>query len=443
MAEIRPFRGILYNREAVGELAEVVAPPYDVISAGSAEKYFARHERNIIRLILGKGSQDSAERMSLYQQAAQVFDSWLDEGVLRQDIHPAIYVYSQRYSLSDGSSRERFGFITRLKLEDFDKGVVMPHEFTFNRPREDRLNLLRACRSNFDQIFCVYPDPQKKVDGALVDVADTEEETFCLVDEEGIVNRLWTVVDQDAIAFILEQMADKKVLLADGHHRYEAALAYRDEMRRAGEGGKAAEYMMAYMVNMYAPGLSILPYHRIVEGLKELNVLKLLQTLSDRFLLKEVKSLPGEPSSQTLKRLLERELESECREGKAFGMYGRECGFWILRSMRDERDQEDLPIADHILGELDVSILHQQVIIPLLGTDSRKTGEAGGIRYTSDPYEALAAVERSESDAAFFLNPADIDEIMAIAGAGGRMPQKSTYFYPKPITGMVINKLGA
>jgi uncharacterized protein (DUF1015 family) len=443
MAEISPFRGILYNQEAIGDLADVVAPPYDVISGEGAEKYFARHERNSIRLILGKGSQSSGERSSMYRQAAQVFNSWIDEGVLRQDPHPAIYVYSQRYALPDGSSRERFGFIARLKLEDFDKGIIMPHEFTFNRPREDRLNLMRACRANFDQIFCVYPDTQKKVDGALEEVANNEKETCCLVDEEGIVNRLWTVVDPATVGFILEQMADKKVLLADGHHRYEAALAYRDEMRRAGEGGEAAEYMMAYMVNMYAPGLSILPYHRMVKGLEGLNVLKLLQTLSDRFLLREVKSLTGETPRQTLKRLLERELENEGREGKAFGMYGKECGFWILRSMEDQSDQEDLPIADHLLSELDVTILHQQVIIPLLGIDSRETGEAGGIRYTSDPYEALAVVESSESDAAFFLNPANIDEIMAIAGAGGRMPQKSTYFYPKPITGMVINKLDA
>jgi uncharacterized protein (DUF1015 family) len=180
-----------------------------------------------------------------------------------------------------------------------------------------------------------------------------------------------------------------------------------------------------------------------VKGLPELTPLVLHQSLSDRFGLREVRPLDGEEREQTLKRLLEEELAVEGKEGKVFGVFGRECGFWLLNSREDVSDQEDLPIVEHLLGELDVSILHQQVIIPLLGTDSQVTGEAGGIRYLSDPYEALRSVEKGESDAAFFLNPANIDEIMTLGKAGGRMPQKSTFFYPKPITGLVINKLDA
>lgn len=441
MAEIRPFRGILYSRHSIKDLRAVVAPPYDVISSEGVERYFARHEKNIIRLIMVKGAHEAGSGEKSYRPAAEYFQSWLKEGTLLRDPQPAIYVYSQRYLLPDGCSKERFGYIARLKLEDFESGVVMPHEFTFSKPRLDRLNLIRTCRANFDQIFCVYPDPAMKIDNMLEDVAATEKETCSLADEEGIVNRLWTIVDPAILKFIVEQMADKNILLADGHHRYEAALTYRNEARRAGEKGGAAEYVMAYLVNMYAPGLSILPYHRVVKGLPDLNGVRLYQTLSERFLLKEFKPLADETTDRTLTRLLEQELVVEGRDAKVFAMFGRECGFWLLKGKEDESYQGDLPIADHLLGELDVSILHQHVIEPLSGADSPATADEGRMSYTSDPYRALNAVERGEGDVAFYLNPVTIDKIMAIGRAGGRMPQKSTCFYPKPITGMVMNKL--
>ncbi len=440
MAEIAPLRGILYNSQAIGNLADVVAPPYDIISRDDVQRYYERHEKNIIRLILGKVDSNGTDER-LYNRAAEYFESWVREGTFSQDPDPTIYIYSQRYSLPDGASKERYGFIARLKLEDFDSGVVRPHEYTFKGPRENRLNLIRACRANFDQIFCVYPDPAMSIDNVMEEIARAEKEIYCVVDEEKVTNRLWRIVDPAVVKFVVEQMADKEVLVADGHHRYEAALAFRDEMRAKGGNGDGAGYVMAYLVNMHAPGLSILPYHRVIKGLEELNRLKLHQTLSGKFVLQEIKPHPGEERCKTLKRLLEMELLDNAKEGKVFGMYGRECGFWILESIEDKRGQEDLPIVEHLLSELDVSILHRHVIIPLLGTDSLKTGEEGGVRYISDPYEALDMVERQESDAAFFMNPIALEDIMAIAQTGGRMPQKSTFFYPKPITGMVINKL--
>jgi len=413
MAVIKPFAGIRYDPKKV-EMDRVVTPPYDVISSQDQEEYYRQSEHNFVRLILGKQSREDTSSNNRYTRAHDYLGQWVRERVLVQDKKQSLYVYQQQFN-----GKTRRGFIGLMRLEDFSTGIVIPHERTLSGPKADRLELMRATKANLGLVFLVYSDPEMRVDGILKNVVRSSP----IVDlrfRDGIRNSLW-VIDEAADIESIRQMMEKKVVyIADGHHRYETCLAYRDEIRAKGE--HAANYGMMAFFNMDDPGLEIYPTHRLIYNLKEFNPEALLRRLADYFVIE----------TQETRESLFLKMKSEGKH--CFGLFW--TSHYVILKLKDE----DAVVASGDASRsrawnlLDVSILHSLVIEKLLGIDRLEEH----VRYTRSDDEALRAVEEGTYQLAFLLNPTSIEEFKDIAARRERMPQKSTYFYPKLLSGLVI-----
>jgi len=441
MAKIVPFRGIFYNREKIKEMSWVVAPPYDVISGEAQQRYYEMSQYNVIRLILGKDFPGDNGANNRYTRAAQFFQRWLEEGILRRDDFPSIYVLEQEYELRSDMFGEvetptgkvkiikRRGFIALAQLEDFSKGIVRPHEETMAEPKRDRLNLLRACRANFSLIFTTYEDPENRIDGLWEEKRD-ETPVIDLINGENIRHRLWRIDDHKSVNWIVEGMRDKKLFIADGHHRYESALEYRNELRESNPRHSAHEdynYVMSYFVNMENGGLKILPIHRAIRSLEGFDGKRLVVGVGEYFDVKMVSNL---------KELLS-QMKNE-KEKHRIGMYMGGNEFYLL-SLREEGITEGLIKGRaEISRQLDVVILHTLIIEKVLriSPESRES-----ITYSEKIDDTVAKVRDGSHCVAFFLRPVRVSEFKAIVEAGEIMPKKSTFFYPKLLSGLVINRI--
>lgn len=450
MATIIPFRGLRYAPTA-GPLADLVTPPYDVIDAAAQEMYYRRHPHNIIRLEYGKVYPEDTAENNRYTRAAACYAAWRREGVLVQEERPALYRYEQEFTFG-GRRLVRSGFICAVKLEPYEAGVVLPHEETLPKHKADRLSLMRACRANFSPIFGLYADPAKKVEACWEEGGNLPPEVE-FTGEDGQTHRLWVVTDPRLVRAVQEVLAPATIYIADGHHRYETALVYRQE-RRQEEGNLPQErpydYVMMALVNLYDPGLVCLPTHRLVKNQAPLDGEKLLEKLQEHF---SVEPFPLAPDygnfPQFLKELAARGGFSEGKSTgnrplrrHAFGLYLGSGRLYLL-ALRDEEALSRLmpPGRSPAWKNLDVSVLHCLILERILGNGAvEREGEAH-LAYTREEEKALAAVDRGEYRMAFFLNPTRVEEVIAVAQAGEKMPQKSTYFYPKIITGLVINPL--
>lgn len=438
MADVLPFKGVLYNQKKISEIADVVTPPYDVISEEDKDMFYDRHPNNIIRLILGNIYTDDTDRNNRYTRAADFFDEWQKEKILVQDPDPAFYLTSvgfpQLYSPTT-----RYGIIGRIKLEPFEKGVVLPHEKTFSKIKTDRLALMKTCRANFGPIFSLYSDSENVL-GYIVDQtvdADPEHE---FTDDAGHVHRMWRITDPAIQRKITDSMKDKKIYIADGHHRYETALAYRDWMADntpGFTGDHPANYVMMYLSSMEDPGLIILPAHRL---LKEIDT-----ATFDAFLTKsepyfDIESLPfSKKDKEDVASQFVSKLHSD-NSKHVFGVFaGNQNTFYVMASKPGVMKQlfgDDIPGA---LRELDVTVLTQLIFMELLGFDQARLDNEKLIGYSSVADKAIDAVSKGNYDVAFILNSTKIDQVKKIAENGLIMPRKSTYFYPKVITGQVIH----
>ncbi len=432
MVEILPFRGIRYNEGKGDALEKVTAPPYDVISPQDRDRFYERSDYNVIRLILGKEFPGDDERNNKYSRAADFFQEWLRKGVLKEDGEPAIYVYEQEY-FHGGRKKFRRGFLALLKLEDFGRGGIFPHEETLSKPKKDRLNLLRVCRANLCPIFTIYSDPARVVDGLL----EGEEKTLMEVeDDKGEVHRVKTITSGEKIEGLRQFLRDKEIYLADGHHRYETALNFRNETRRkcsAWAGNEACNYLMTYFTNIDDEGLIILPAHRLISRSESPDIDALIKKLNPFF---EITLFGAEESG--LRKLLS-SLE-ERKEGEyLFGMYG--AGKLYLLRLKDEALIQQLIKGDKSWDwkRLDVTILHQVIINGSLAGGER-LGE-GMVSYLTDAEEAFRSVREGKYQLAFFINPPEVNQIRAIARVGEKMPGKATYFYPKLLTGLLMRKM--
>lgn len=429
MAEIIPFRGVLYDAEKIGGYESAVAPPYDVISKDEQAALLRRHKFNVVRLILPHDMPGDNPISNKYTRAGTLLDTWLERGVLRRDVDPAIYIYRQDYEFQ-GRALSRIGFIALAKIEELTSGKIMAHEKTLAGPKADRLNLIRATKANLSQVFSLYSDPDGRVDELLEELAAVPPDIEFSFQSVG--QKLWRVSDANAISTVAELMRDKSLFIADGHHRYETALNYRNEMReRTGvkDGNQPFDYVMMLFVNMDSEGLTILPTHRVLRNLPKINEEKFRANLSHFFDVTALESL-----DDLLKSM------SELRGEHAMGAYiGRKS--YTLLTVPDERRIELAIDGQHSQAWklLDVTILHGLVIGRILGL--KGTNMENGIRFTVDEKEAVSLVDNGGYQAAFFLNPPDVSQIRSIAKGGEAMPQKSTYFYPKPLSGLVINRL--
>ena len=440
MASIYPFRAWRYNPSAV-RLDDVVTQPYDKISPAMQQAYYQRSPYNLVRIILGLPELFDAERgESVYSRAARDFSAWKQKGILVQEKDPCIFAYSQRFKMPGTDEvKERRGFIALSKLHDYAEQVVFRHEQTLSKPKSDRLNLLKATHAHFGQIFMLYSDPAGSVEKILYEdggPADAE-----ITDEYGVLHRLWRVNDPAAIRLLTSTMADKKLIIADGHHRYETALNYSREHTPASP--VRAEHdahelphpafpesaVMMTFVNMDSDGLVILPTHRVVHSLGGFDPAA-FASAADKFF--AVEPLPASDAASYI-NALSRQL------GTAFVAVTRSGAFL----MRSKPDASAVALADlpENQRQLDLSHLHTIILDRLLGLDAEKVREQTNIRYLRDAGEAVEQVRRGEADVAFLTNPVTMEQLREVAFAGSVMPQKSTDFFPKLLSGLAIYAL--
>jgi uncharacterized protein (DUF1015 family) len=364
MVEVAPFNGLRYNEEKSGPLCELIAPPYDVIRPDLQEELYARNPHNVVRLILGKQNEDDTDTNSRYTRSAKDFADWQSKDILKEDTEPSFYVYSQEYTFN-GKTNNRIGFFARVRLEDFDKGNICPHEMTLAKAKKDRAQLIRACRANFSPVFGLFSDPQGTVDGKLAKII--EQPPLTEIDEDSVIHRMWQVDDSETVQFLSGSFKNKKVYIADGHHRYETSLAYHKE--HGAEVPDSAHVMM-FLTNLDAHSLAIYPIHRQLKCPKPFTRDHCIEQLKPYF---NIESLP---KGQTANQLTAR-IEKEGQDGVAFCAYLGQ-GNALLLKLRDienvvpfmEDDSNDLKI-------LDVYQLHTLVLRELLGIDTRGDGQRG------------------------------------------------------------------
>jgi uncharacterized protein (DUF1015 family) len=440
MAKIYPFRAWRYNPSAV-RLDDVVTQPYDKISPAMQQAYYQRSPHNIVRIILGLPELFDAERgENVYTRAARDFRAWREAGILIQENEPCVFAYSQRFRAPGTETvKERRAFISLGKLYDYADQVVFRHEETLSKPKADRLNLLRATRAHFGQIFMLYSDPAASVDAILYYGNGSPEVE--VTDEYGVLHQLWRVSDPATIRLLASTMADKKLIIADGHHRYETALTYAKEHEPASQSGiehstnelphpehPAAAVMMTF-VNMESNGLVILPTHRVVHGLANFDPTA-FKCEAEKFF--TITPLPAGEASDHLRAL----ASEKCT---AFVAVTR-VGAFLLRSKPEAAAPLLKNLPEH-LRQLDLSLLQTIVLEHLLGLNADKIREQTNIRYLRDGGEAADQVRRGEADVAFLTNPVCIEQLREVAFAGSVMPQKSTDFYPKLLSGLTIYAL--
>jgi uncharacterized protein (DUF1015 family) len=432
---LRPFRALRYDRATVGDPALVVAPPYDVIGPAEQDRLLARHPANVVRLDLPR--EDAGDQPDdRYRRAARTLAAWRSDGTLHKDPHPSIYVYEQTYRVP-GSQTERTqrGFFGRLRLEPFGQGSrILPHERTLAGPREDRYKLLRATGVNTSPIVALYEDPDHTAARALAALTAGPSD-LDVVDDDGVRHRAWAVAADGASAPVVEALITAAgagaITIADGHHRYETALRYRDERRmsRSCEEDPAFDYVLTLFLDAGTQSLTVLPTHRVVRALGDAGVGALLGRLDELF--------------DVRRDISADELRSHFGPAEGAGGAGR-IGLWTrndgaLLTARRDAFEPLLPSAGPALRGLDVTLLGA-ALEHLAGIDAEAIS-AGRIAYTKSASEAIDAVDAGldGADAAFLLEPTPVAAVLAVAADGDVMPQKSTYFYPKALTGLVIN----
>ena len=434
MPNIQPFQGLRYNLAQVGSLSDVVAPPYDVISPEMQDALYAKHPNNVVRLILNKQNPTDDERDNRYTRSARTLKEWKESGVLVKEPNPSIYVYHQIFE-AQGKKYVRKGFMCGCEAVPFGEGMVFPHELTMSGPKLDRLMLTTACKTNFSQIFGLYPDSENEVQNILED-AVAGETPFEATDENGVLNRMWVVDDADVISKVVALMGPKPIFIADGHHRYETACNYRKQLRQEGvlTTDHPANHVLMVCVAMEDPGLIVMPTHRLFRNVPAFSQQDLFDRLGGFFNISTV----GEGYNQAHKAWAEIELLNN--QG-TLALFSARDGKWNLLQITDKgRAKMDEVAADHQpeWRQLGVAILHTLVIDTLLGLKGHEKP-----KYVHEVSEVVSNLKASpeEFTLAALVMPATVELIQECSMVRERMPAKSTYFYPKLITGFVFKPL--
>ena len=407
MATVKGFRGIRYNPEKIDDFGDVLAPPYDVINAKEQDDLYNKNPHNVIRLILSKGDNDSK-----YEEAANTFRSWIESDILTNDEEPGIYPYYQEFE-DGGNKLTRKGFLAAVKIEDFSTKKILPHERTFPKHKRDRLKLNTACKANMSPVFSVYSDPDIVIE-KLLDAKLTGEPIFDVTNDDGVRNKLWRISDPEVLTLIANHLEDKSFLIADGHHRYETAIEYRNIQREAnGEtpGEKPYEYVMMFLSNAEDKGLIINPTHRAVKSLGDITLDEFLNKLGEEF---NIEKLPYEEGISNIGH-------------EEFTILTKDPEFVYRASVKNSNIDSPNRMA--------VTLLHNNVFNKIIDEDS------AGILYTKFLDEAVDLVQNGDYEVAFILPELRASDIFDVVLTGDRMPQKTTYFYPKILSGLVFNPL--
>lgn len=428
MAEILPFRALRYNPAKAGELGRVVTQPYDKISAEMQARYYELSPYNLVRIIRGRQSASDTPADNVYTRAARSLREWIEAGVLVSDSEPAIYPYHQEY-VAPGTSetKRRRGFIALCRLEDYAARVVHRHEETLSGPKADRLELLKATRAHFGQIFMLYSDPAGEIERALeTDAAGSAPDS--VTDEYGTRHLLARCADPAAIARVTAAMRERKLVIADGHHRYETALAYRDLCRAQGRRDERAESVMMTFIRKESEGLTILPTHRVIHSLPGFDWTA-FQASAQRF-------FHWEAGGFRDRLQLRAALVVAVRDGPTLAAYAGKGKAALLRLRGDLDLAEALPDVAAGLRRLDVVIVHRLLLEQVLKIDRQAVREERNLRYVREFDEALAQVESHHAQLTLLLNSTPVDAVWENALAGAPLPQKSTDFYPKLLSGL-------
>jgi uncharacterized protein (DUF1015 family) len=418
MPEIKPFRAVIYNKDRIKDLSRVVSPPYDVISDTLQDKLYRSSPHNIARLILGKIKPSDSASDNRYTRAAHDFNDWRASGIMVRDPKDSLYVYSQSYR-KDGKTVEQIGFLALFGLTG---SRILPHENTLAAPKKDRLELMRATSANLEPIFVLYDDKKHALTGLLKRDRKAAK-PFIDISYENVRHRMWRIDDAAKIKRTLSLASKKEMFIADGHHRFDVAKMFNEEAKTKDSG-----YMMIYFVEYDEKMLTVLPAHRIIKDTGALTESAMLKKLEPFFRIKKAAALEAMMSAIEEKRNIH-----------AFGMYAGGRNFYVLE-LKDEK-ASDKAIADKPSRwkHLDVSILHLFLFQRVVGIRD----DDDNIEFVKDPARAVSAVKSGKFKSAFFLNPTKVAQVIQIARLGERMPRKATYFYPKPLSGLVINLLAS
>lgn len=435
MPKIQAFRGLRYNLAQVGSLSEVVTPPYDVIDEKMHQDLLAANPFNYVRLELpvGQAAVDSGTgEDAAYQSAAQLFRQWIRDGVLQFEPDPALYVYHQVFDF-EGRTYTRRGFLTRIGLEPFGEGKVFPHEETHAKAKDDRLRLTRACEANMSPVFGIYPDPLNEVQNIL-EAHTVGQAALEAIDADGVSHRVWPVTDQSLIGQAAMQIEDRPLFIADGHHRYETACNYRDSLAAEGElnATHPANFVLGLVMSMDDPGLQVLPTHRLFSGVGSIDAQQLKSAVGDCFECEPYGSGP-EAAEQVWQQI------QEIDDQGVMGIFTAADQAWTLVSVTEktaERMKELEPEKSARWRSLGVSILHRLLIDELLQMRDHPKPT-----YVHEVREVAAELSSGRFPLAALVMPASVDDVRAISEAAERMPAKSTYFYPKLLSGLVVNPL--
>jgi len=440
MAEIIPFKGILYNPDKINDFAKVITPPFDVISKKDQQKFYESHPNNIIRLILGKSGHNDTIHNNRYTRAADQFNNWLSDGIMTQDTKPAFYLTAIDFSF-ENKKVTRYGLIALIRIEPFEKGVILPHEKTFSGVRSERLELMKACRANLSSIYSLYADCNH-VFGLLREAALKNEPDLNFTDDSGILHRLWRITDANLHRHVFDSMKDSSIFIADGHHRYETALKYREYLSENDPDfseDHPANYVMMYLCNMEDPGLIILPAHRLLTGVEDSGLDTLIRKAEDYF---DIKTIAYK--EETFEKAQE-EFISDLKSDTSKNIIGvfmkNRREFYLCTLKPNVMEQKFSTELSESIRNIDVTVLTRLIFMEILGFDRERLDNDKLIGYSSIAEEAVEKVNAGKYDIAFILNPTRIEQVRRIAEEGLIMPRKATYFYPKVIVGQVLNKL--
>jgi uncharacterized protein (DUF1015 family) len=432
MVRIAPFRGVFYNQKRVRDLSKVIAPPYDVISKDDQEKLYKKSPYNFVRL-------DLSQETDPYNSVAQLLQEWQAQGILERDATPAIYFSTHLFKLKSGEQKLRLGFFALTQLAESANDEIRPHEKTLDAPKEDRLKLMLACHAQLSPIFALYAQPSQAINRMLAVAVEGMEPFVEIEQDNGDECRLWRITEPAMIRKLEQEMQNQPLLIADGHHRYEATVNYRNLMRsRRGQwsGREGFNYVMTYFANMNDDNVVILPTHRLVRGYVHKPFLELEEALQAYFYVEQHPKTP-EGKVSFLKA-----LKTAAKKHRVIGASFKHDPRYLILRLKNKRIMQRLAKdLSAPLRELDVSTLHLLILEHILGMTPKDQVSGETIRYSQDEDAVLQALEKEDYQAAFILTASKAEEVLTIATGGEKMPQKSTYFYPKLISGLIVNTI--
>ncbi len=421
MAEIKAFKALRFTDKA-GKINELCCPPYDIISETERQEFLKTNPNNIIRLELPKEGENP------YAVASEILNDWRNSGILECDQKDSIYIYGESFEVA-GKEYAFKGIICRVKLVEFEKGIVLPHENTLSKAKNDRFELMKATNCNFSQIYSLYIDKEKTTPKLINSVTNKKPDRE-FTDKSGVTHSLWVCDDEAVIETAINQFASRKLFIADGHHRYETGINYRNYNKEKGSLTDGQKYIMMMLVDMENEGLVVLPTHRILHGVKDFNLSSLLKKCEGNFNVEAV----GNYSK------LENKMAVAYNSNKtAIGCYSN-GEYYCLTLKNEVGNINEIDGMDNSLKKLDVTVLHSLILEKYMGIDKENLANQVNLKYTRSAEEGIKDADEY-ADCCFLLNPTKISEIAEVAEAGEKMPQKSTYFYPKLITGLVMNSL--